>query len=154
MNDLIKATRCLASNDPEGNCYMDYHNAMNRSEYMSCSGVGGKTKCPYYQDTYDVCFEDGDCMEWLEEVANKLEELEIYRKIGTAEECRAAVEKHKAKKANLYGDGYADGKLVYDTYKCPNCGKEYEIDYEEYAYCPECGQRMELDWSEEDENEK
>lgn len=71
---------------------------------------------------------------------------EEYKKIGTPEECRAAVEKQKAKIPNLSGDGYFDGKLVYDTYECPNCGKEYEMDYEEHDYCPNCGQH--IDWSE------
>lgn len=38
-----------------------------------------------------------------------------YRKIGTPEECRAAIEKQKAKTPNFEGDGYSDGELVYDT---------------------------------------
>lgn len=71
-----------------------------------------------------------------------LEEIKHYRAIGTVEECRAAVEKQKAKICNLSGDGYADGHLVYDTYECPNCGKDYEIDYEEYEYCPNCGRHI------------
>ena len=79
-----------------------------------------------------------------------LEEIQQYRAIGTAEVCRAAVEKQKAKKASIFGDGYADGELVFDTYECPDCGKKYEIFYEEYEYCPNCGQHMKLDWSEEE----
>lgn len=51
----------------------------------------------------------------------------------------------KAVKPDLWGDGYADGHLVYDMYDCPNCGKEYELDYEQYDYCPNCGQK--LDWT-------
>ena len=42
----------------------------------------------------------------------------------------------------LWGDGYADGELVYDMYDCPNCGKQYELYYEKYDYCPNCGQRI------------
>ena len=57
------------------------------------------------------------------------------------------VEKATPKKPNLWGDGYADGELVYDMYDCPNCGKSYEIEYEKYDYCPHCGQA--LDWGEE-----
>lgn len=49
----------------------------------------------------------------------------------------------------VYGDGYADGKMVYDMWKCPNCGKSYELDNDEYNYCPCCGQA--IDWSEDDE---
>lgn len=40
------------------------------------------------------------------------------------------------------GDGYYNGQIVIDTWVCPNCGKGYEIDYENYKYCPECGQHI------------
>lgn len=74
-----------------------------------------------------------------------------YQKIGTPDECRAAVEKQKAKKCNVSGDGYADGHLVYDTYECPHCGKEYEIDYEEYEFCPNCGQHLIIELESDEE---
>ena len=55
-----------------------------------------------------------------------------------------ALEKQIPKKPNLEGDGYdPDGNLVYDTWICPNCEKDYEVDYEEYDYCPNCGQSIE-----------
>lgn len=60
----------------------------------------------------------------------------------------AALEKQIAKEPELWGDGYADGELVYDMYNCPNCGVSYEIEFDKYNYCPKCGQR--LKWSEED----
>lgn len=44
----------------------------------------------------------------------------------------------------LEGDGYADGQIVYDFGKCPNCGWEFEEgdkDWEE-PYCCHCGQRL------------
>lgn len=75
-----------------------------------------------------------------------IEEVQQYWEIGTVEECREAVEKQKAKKPNLEGDGYADGHMVYDTWICPCCGISYEVDYDDYKYCPDCGQR--IDWSE------
>ena len=56
-----------------------------------------------------------------------------------------AIEKQIPKTPNYEGDGYWDGELVYDTWICPNCGKDYEVDYEDYKYCPECGQA--IDWS-------
>lgn len=46
---------------------------------------------------------------------------------------------------NIWGDGYADGHLVYDMYDCPHCSKQYELDYEQYDYCPNCGQKF--DWT-------
>lgn len=72
-------------------------------------------------------------------------ELKQYREIGTVEECRTATEKQKPKIADIWGDGYADGNLVYDTYECLNCGETYEIGYQDYKHCPECGQA--IDWS-------
>lgn len=68
------------------------------------------------------------------------EELEQYRKIGTVEECREAVEKQKAKKP------------VKDKYHhncCPNCGwiVSGEIGYgEEFCpHCENCGQAIQWD---------
>ena len=65
--------------------------------------------------------------------------------IATLRMAAEALEKQIPKKPNLWGDGYADGVLVYDMYECPNCGKNYEVDYEKYDHCPNCGQK--LDWS-------
>lgn len=84
--------------------------------------------------------------EMIYELSETKRILGHYQPLGTLEEVREAVEKQKAKIPNLSGDGYFDGKLVYDTYECPNCGKEYEMDYEEHDYCPNCGQH--IDWSE------
>ena len=62
---------------------------------------------------------------------------------------RELVEKEISKKPDYEGDGYADGYMVYDTWICPNCGKKYEVDYQEYNRCPECGQL--IDWSRKNE---
>lgn len=53
-----------------------------------------------------------------------------------------AVEKQIPKKPVLEADGYADGMLVYDIWRCPNCDAAYEVDYDDYDYCPECGQKI------------
>lgn len=71
-----------------------------------------------------------------------LKKIQQYREIGTVEECRKAVEKQKAKMPDYEGDGYADGEMVYDTWICPNCGKKYEVDYDDYKHCPNCGQAI------------
>ena len=74
-----------------------------------------------------------------------LEDIQKYRTIGTVDECRTAMERQIPKKPMYEGDGYDDcGKLIYDTWICPNCGKRYEVDYDDYDSCPNCGQR--LDW--------
>ena len=56
-----------------------------------------------------------------------------------------ALEKQVPKEPNYEGDGYSDGELVYDTWICPNCGKYYEVDYDDYKCCPECGQAIILE---------
>lgn len=46
-------------------------------------------------------------------------------------------------KPDYEGDGYDEnGELVYDTYICPNCGKNYEVDYDDHKFCPNCGQAL------------
>lgn len=43
------------------------------------------------------------------------------------------------------GDGYADGKMVYDTATCPNCGHEFDegdSNWQEACFCPNCGQAL------------
>lgn len=91
----------------------------------------------------------GECgMKDLEMAIKALEEVQQYRKIGTVEECREAVEKQTAKKPDYEGDGFSDGQLVYDTWICPCCGKHYEVDCDRYYYCQNCGQH--IDWSDEE----
>ena len=78
----------------------------------------------------------------LQYCISALKEIQQYREIGTVEECREAVEKQKPKMPDYEGDGYADGEMVYDTWICPNCGKKYEVDYDDYKHCPNCGQAI------------
>lgn len=77
-----------------------------------------------------------------------LEDVQLYRAVGTVEEFKALKEKSSPKEVVVCGDGYYDGHLVYDEYSCPNCGKIYELEYEEYDYCPNCGQHITIAWSE------
>lgn len=77
--------------------------------------------------------DEHDIKEWEDEHKNIRETLEISL---------IAVKKQIAKKPDLWGDGYSNGELVYDMYDCPNCGKHYELDYEQYDCCPNCGQKM------------
>lgn len=69
------------------------------------------------------------------------------------EECAIyALEKQIPKKPDYEGDGYDEnGNFIYDTWICPNCGKHYEVDYDDYNFCPECGQAIDnpLDWSDD-----
>ena len=72
-----------------------------------------------------------------------LNKLKEYQKIGTPEECRAAVEKQRAKKP-------IEPDEEYGTFKCPNCGGLIftEDRFETHKYCLLCGQK--LDWSDEE----
>lgn len=72
-----------------------------------------------------------------------LEEVQQYRAIGTPEECRAAVEKQKAKRPD--GGRDIDGK---DYLICPNCCAIVADGEWTAKFCPDCGQK--LDWSDEE----
>ena len=86
------------------------------------------------------------------------EALQILDTIPTIGEQVDALEmaiqalEQEPKQVDLEGDGYADGKLVYDYGKCPSCGWQFEYgekDWEE-PYCCHCGQK--LKWFEESED--
>lgn len=80
----------------------------------------------------DYCLECGN-----DRIPTTQEDLQTIKK---------ALEKQIPKKPDYEGDGFdEDGYLIYDTWICPNCGKHYEVDYDDYDFCPECGQT--LDWS-------
>lgn len=68
-----------------------------------------------------------------------LNEVEEYRTIGTPEECRAAVEKQKAKRPD--GGRDIDGN---DYLICPNCCAIVADGEWTANFCPDCGQK--LDW--------
>lgn len=91
LDDMIKALKCVASQDVEGDCYKDHENFKHREDdkykRIVCETgedlrdyISGKEAvgCPYYQDTYGCCFEDGELF-WLKDVAELLEELKSYK---------------------------------------------------------------------------
>lgn len=111
-------------------------------------------------------------IEEIEMAINALEEIQLYRSIGTAEECRAAMEKQKAKKPVLkngengmfvdYADEHGEYKVAkWQDWACPVCGwfvgqrynahrngsKSHPHDQRKSKYCNECGQK--LDWRSE-----
>ena len=76
---------------------------------------------------------------------NALEEIQKYRAIGTPDECRAAVEKQRAKKP-----------IRNDKCTCPSCGTHNEVFKKrrntvahDIVYCWHCGQAVEIDRLEE-----
>ena len=98
--------------------------------------IGGEIHSQVLRDATDVAIQ-------------ALEEVQQYRKIGTVDECREAMDKQTSKSPDYEGDGYSNGQLVYDTWICPCCGHHYEVDYDDYEYCPKCGQH--IDWRNENE---
>ena len=91
LDDMIKTLKCVASQDTEGDCYKDHENFkhMEDDKYkrIVCETgedlrdyISGKEAvgCPYYQDTYGCCFEDGE-LYWLKDAAELLEELKSYK---------------------------------------------------------------------------
>lgn len=80
---------------------------------------------------------------------NALKEIQKYRKIGTPEECLAAMEKQTAKKGirEEIKKGYNRGM---HHYYCPVCYEKGDLrnKYNVGSYCSGCGQK--LDWSDEE----
>lgn len=89
LEDMIKALKCVGSQDSLGDCYADCEVYMHMEDENYKRLVCGTGKdlyikgtptegCPYYQKKYGVCPEDGD-LYWLNEVAELLEELKSYK---------------------------------------------------------------------------
>lgn len=90
LDDMIKALRCVASQDAVGDCYADHENFIHmhdKHKRIICGTgedlrdyIGGKevVGCPYHQNTYGCCFEDGE-LYWLKDIAELLEELKSYK---------------------------------------------------------------------------
>lgn len=111
----------------------------NRNQYKNCPSDRTDIR-------HQTCEE---CAEEHEQLAEWLEELKKYREIGTPEECRAAVEKQKAKKPTLidhkkYMDVVEIAKFLRGAYWCPNCNHVVKSG----DFCNDCGQK--LDWSDEE----
>lgn len=85
--------------------------------------------------------------ESLEMAITALKEIQQYRKIGTVEECREAVEKQKPKKCDVTKDNFR----IY--YKCPTCNHCLRVEYNHGSWmgkksknCSKCGQA--INWEE------
>ena len=86
-----------------------------------------------------------------------LKEIQMYREIGTVEECCEAVEKQKPKdpkdelKINPVIDengAYVDADTIVYLI-CPNCGEMVGIDENVDKFCRECGQAIDTENLEE-----
>ena len=107
----------------------DYGMVLKEAQSMGCNKINALYNIP---------------LDNMKAIVNALEEVQKYREIGTPEECRAAVEKQKAKKPQKTE---SEGYRYTDTYRCPNC----EVNFSGTGianYCYHCGQK--LDWSDEE----
>ena len=111
---------------------MDYQEAIevlnNHERYVGVKYVNGVEEAyvnPYFEKALDTAI-------------SAMQELQEYKKLGTLEEVRDAVEKQKAKEPN---NVEAEGYRYTDTYRCPTCGGNFSgtgiADY-----CYHCGQRL------------
>lgn len=74
-NDIIKALRCLASQNDDGDCHMDHYNSANPKKCPMYCGSSERrgTPCPYYQTKYHIAFGEAECGEWLNAVADMMD---------------------------------------------------------------------------------
>ena len=122
-------------------------------ERLTAISENGKAYYPYCfrEDTCDGCGSSEKCGQC--ELSLKVcETLAAYENTGLTPEQIISIatelkERDAAKAPDYEGDGYDNyGNLIYDIWICPNCGKKYEVDYDDYDFCPNCGQR--LKWEE------
>lgn len=110
---------------------------------MSARLIEDNAYIPESVDKEAITYGNTICANEHEQLAEWLEELKQYRAIGTPEECRAAMEKQKAKRPD--GGRDIDGK---DYLICPNCCAIVADGEWTAKFCPDCGQK--LDWSDEE----
>lgn len=122
-------------------------NKMTNNEELSSSEIPNSSDTIYRQDAIDSLRMDVDIIPFakareyvratIETIGNRLEQLP-----SAQQEPRSPL---------YYGDGYSEGKMVYDSAECPNCGYIYDEGDQVWGepYCPHCGQA--LDWYMRDE---
>lgn len=113
---------------------------------VHCLGVQAEQEVCEECDIYGNCHTD---CKYVAVVAIKaLKEVQQYRKIGTVEKCREAVEKQKPEKPEIYTDTIQTISSSFngDVYLCSRCGQFIgNIDDELPRYCNCCGQRIDED---------
>lgn len=129
LDDMIKVLKCVASQDVEGDCYADHENFMHmhdKHKRIVCGTgedledyIGGKEAvgCPYYQNTYGCCFEDGE-LYWLKDAAELLEELKSYKE---AEE-QGLLVRLPCKEAYSRSGDFVYLIYDYEIIECVHCG--------------------------------
>ena len=134
VEDMVKALKCVASQDREGDCYADQENFkhMENDKYKRIvCGTGENLKdwisgrdavgCPYRQKMYGTCCEDGE-LYWLKDVAELLEELKSYKDLEEQGllvklPCKVGDDVHIIPSPSVYGlniiNGYEKHNKIY-----------------------------------------
>lgn len=146
VDDMIKALKCISSQDAEGDCYMDHENFkhMEDDKYkrITC-GTGENLKdwisgrdavgCPYHQKTYGTCYEDGE-LYWLKDVAELLEELKSYKDLEE-QGLLVRLPANKNKEIYIISSRWtvcSECGSRFDEYSCIGC--EYKCDSKKEHY--------------------
>lgn len=145
LDDMIKALKCVSSQDVEGDCYADHENFihMNDEHKRIVCGTGENLRdfisgkeafgCPYHQNTYGCCFEDGE-LYWLKDVAELLEELKSYKDL---EEQGLLVRLPANKEIYIISSRWtvcSECDSRFDEYNCMGCEYECDSKKEYYVY--------------------
>lgn len=147
LDDTIKALRCVASQDTGGGCYADHENFIHMDdEYKRIvCGTGEDLRdpisdkeavgCPYYQDTYECCFENGG-LYWLKDVAELLEELKSYKDLEE-QNLLVRLPYNKNKEIYIISSRWtvcSECGSRFDEYSCSGCEYECDSKKEYYVY--------------------
>lgn len=147
LDDMIKALKCVSSQDVEGDCYADHENFMHMEDdehkRIVCGTgedlrdyISGKEAvgCPYHQKTYGTCCEDGE-LYWLKDVAELLEELKSYKDL----EEQGLLVRLPANNKEIYiissrWTVCSECGSRFDEYSCSGCEYECDSKKEYYVY--------------------
>ena len=110
----------------------DYGMVLKEAQSMGCNKINALYNIP---------------LDNMKAIVNALEEVQQYRAIGTPDECRAAVEKQKAKKPIIKYKQTQDCVTEVE-WKCPICGTNYVELAPCGEWCRYCGTKF--DWSDEE----
>lgn len=178
-NEIGKAIPCDTSwGESFENAYAMAINALEEVQHWHTSVINPKIKNVFANSSTQICQNCDHKDEYIEELEAEIEQYRAigtpeelqdmknnyfealsdwrqYRKIGTLEECRAAVEKQTAKRAlhqgcyDKNGEWHEWNGINGKPYElCPSCRVnlccETSLDIKP-KYCKNCGQK--LDWS-------
>lgn len=146
VDDMIKALKCISSQDAEGDCYMDHENFkhMEDDKYkrITCGNgenlkdwISGRDAvgCPYHQKTYGTCYEDGE-LYWLKDVTELLEELKSYKDLEE-QGLLVRLPANKNKEIYIISSRWtvcSECGSRFDEYSCIGC--EYKCDSKKEHY--------------------